>query len=451
MSIDRMRRVLTPCIALLALAVALVIVGMAVAGSAAAASDDDASPGGVTIQSRDAILEFGDPVRVALDERVGSVVSFGGDVTVAGTVTHTIVSFGGDVLLLPTARVGGALSETDASVVSFGGTITAREGAQVTGGLERVEEGDWARALDVPVPHLGDVGSWVGFSFLGWLVQTALFLVLGLVAAALLPKQMLAVGRALSVRPGASIGWGALAFFFVVPAVALVLLISIIGILLLIPAIVVVPLIYFFVTVSVAASIAQRLMSGSGRRQNLMLATVLGVVGMTIVSRIPVAGVLALLVMTLFGTGAAILAMLEWRRGRRMTSAPTPAGGPVGDISREGSPSAAAPPAPPPLGDAPISGQAAVTAVMPVAAATGPDGGTAITEVEASVEPEPATVSEEAPTAPGDVEAVTSSGAAAESESPGGIEEATAGSRSEEPDLGSSAPEASGEKPPEGR
>ncbi len=232
MSINRMRRLLTPCIALLALAVALVIMGMAVAGPAAAASSDDASPGGVTIQTRDAILEFGDPVRVALDERVGSVVSFGGDVTVAGTVTRTIVSFGGDVLLLPTARVGGALAETDASVVSFGGTITAREGAQVTGGLERVEEGDWARALDVPVPNLGDMGSWVGFSFIGWLVQTALFLVLGLVGAALLPKQMVAVGRALSVRPGASIGWGALAFFFVVPAVALVLLISIIGILL---------------------------------------------------------------------------------------------------------------------------------------------------------------------------------------------------------------------------
>ncbi len=451
MSINRMRRVLAPCIALLALAVALVVMGMVVAGAAAAASHDDPSPGGVTIQTRDAILEFGDPVRVALDERVGSVVSFGGDVTVAGTVTHTIVSFGGDVLLLPTARVGGALAETDVSVVSFGGTITAREGAQVTGGLERLEEGDWARALDVPVPRLGDVGSWVGFSFIGWLVQTALFLVLGLVGAALLPKQMVAVGRALSVRPGASIGWGALTFFFVVPAVALVLLISIIGILLLIPAIVVVPLVYFFVTVSVAAFIAQRLISGSGRRQNLMLATVLGVVGMTIVSRIPVAGALALLIMTLFGTGAAILAVLEWRRGRRMTSAPAPAGGPVGDLGTEGSGSAAAAPAPPPVGDMPSARQADVTAVMPVAAATGPDDGTAITQVETSVEPESATVSEEAPTAPGTVEAVTHSGAAAEPESPAGIEEATAGSGLEEPDPGSTAPEASGEKLSDGR
>ena len=59
-----------------------------------------------------------------------------------------------------------------------------------------------------------------------------------------------------------------------------------------------------------------------------MLATTLGVVATTILSRVPVAGALALLAMTLFGTGAAILAMVEWRRARKMT-APAPAGGPA--------------------------------------------------------------------------------------------------------------------------
>lgn len=333
MRTDRVRRAVAPTIVLLALAVALMIIGMAATGAAQAASHDKAPRGAVSVQTRDAIIEFGDPVRIAVDERVGSVISFGGDVTVAGTVTHTIVAFGGDVRLLPTAVVGGALSETDASVVAMGGTITVAEGAQVTGDLQRIDEGNWSEFVDVAVPNV-DVRSWAAFSFVGWLVQAAIFLVLGLVAAALLPKQMLAIGRALSARPGAALGWGALTFFIVVPVAAVVLFISIVGILLLIPAIVVVPLFYFFVVASVAAFIAQRLMSGTGRNENLMLATTLGVVGTAIVSRIPVGGGLALLVMTLFGTGAAGMAMLEWRRGRRTIAvpapAPAPAGGPAG-------------------------------------------------------------------------------------------------------------------------
>jgi hypothetical protein len=51
-----------------------------------------------------------------------------------------------------------------------------------------------------------------------------------------------------------------------------------------------------------------------------------------------VAGALALLAMTLFGTGAAILAMVEWRRARAMTAAPVPAGGPAGGPAPAGAP-----------------------------------------------------------------------------------------------------------------
>jgi len=330
MNTERMRRVLVPSLALLVLAVTLMIAGLAVTSVAKAAPQERGSRAAASVQTRDAIIEFGDPVQIAVNERVQTVVSFGGDVTVAGTVTQTVVAFGGDVRILPTARVGGALSSPgDPSVVAMGGTITIADGARVTGEVQRIDGANWSELVNVPVPHI-DAGAWAGFSFFGWLVQTALFLVLGLVAAALMPKQMLAVGRALSVRPGSSLGWGALAFFIIVPAAALVLLISIIGILLLIPAFVAVPLFYFFVTVSVAAFLAQKLMAGKSRAQNLMLATALGVVGTTIISRIPVAGALALLVMTLFGTGAAILAMVEWRRVRRLTGAPAPAGGPVG-------------------------------------------------------------------------------------------------------------------------
>jgi hypothetical protein len=367
MSTDRMKRVLVPSLALLVLAVALMIAGSAMTSVAKAAPQDSGARVGAAIQTRDAIIEFGDPVSIAGNERVQTVVSFGGDVTVAGTVTQTVVAFGGDVRILPTARVGGALSPSDPSIVAMGGTITVADGAQVAGEVRRIDKGNWSELVNVPVPHI-DAATWSGFSFLGWLVQTALFLVLGLVAAALMPRQMLAVGRALSVHTGSSFGWGALTFFVIVPAAALVLLISIIGILLLIPAFVAVPLFYFFVTVSVAAFIAQRLMAGKGRAPNLMLATALGVVATTILSRVPVAGGLALLVMTLFGTGAAILAVVEWRRARKTTVAPAPAGGPAGGPATYAAAPYAAPgqpsrQAPPPAGPEPAWSQGDATAV----------------------------------------------------------------------------------------
>ncbi|HET6496798.1 MAG TPA: hypothetical protein VFH61_15690 [Thermoleophilia bacterium] len=449
MGINRMRRIRVPGIAVLALAVTLIIIGMALSGSARAAPQGTAPPSIFAVQVRDPLFVFGDPVHIAAGERVESVVSFGGDVTVAGTVTRSIVSFGGDVLLLPTASVGAAQSETDTTVVSFGGTITARDGAQVTGGLERMRigEDDWSTALDGPASNGGDGGAWVVFSFFWWLAQAALVLVLGVLAAALLPKQMLAVGRAVSARPGASLGWGALVFFIIVPAAAIVLLISVVGILVLIPAVVVVPIFYLLATVSVAALIAQRVLKGE-RRSNLMLATLLGVIGMIVISLIPFAGALALLIMALFGTGAAILAMLEWRRGRRMTSAPAPAGGPAGSDGTDTSPSLVAPPTPASLANQPLTGRADAAPATPAGLAAGLDEGPAVPAFEAPGAP---TTASEAPTDAGNVTAVNSFGATPESETPAGIEEAPPSAGPEEASPNSSDVEgAAGQRPPEG-
>ena len=73
-----------------------------------------------------------------------------------------------------------------------------------------------------------------GLQLLGWLIQTAFCLVLALVAAALMPKQLRAVQRSWA-QAGASLGWGALAFFVIAPAVLVVLVISVVGLLLVLP------------------------------------------------------------------------------------------------------------------------------------------------------------------------------------------------------------------------
>lgn len=318
MRTHRVGRILTPTAALVALALALVLLGLALTGPA------NASTSRLAVESKDTIVQFGNDVIVTRNESVGTIVAFGGDVTVAGEVRQTIVAFGGDVSLKSTAVVGSDMSRGDTAIVAFGGKVTKSPDAAVTGTIERADGWDWKGVRGIS--NAGDFGRWFGFSFFGWLVQTAICLVLALVAAALMPRQMLAVQRHLAVKPAASLGWGALTFFVAVPAAIVILVISIVGILLVIPGLVAVLLAYFFVTTAVAAFIAQKVLSGGVHRQNLMLAVTLGVIGTTIVFRIPVAGPLAQIVMTVFGTGAAVLAILEWRRGRRTSPAPAPVG-----------------------------------------------------------------------------------------------------------------------------
>ena len=404
---DRMMRIARSSVALVILALALVFLGSALTATPAHAS-------GVSVRSGGDAVEFGKNIYVGPGERVKSAVAFGGDITVAGTVQQSavafggdvtvsgrveqsVVAFGGDVNLTPTAVVGTGMNAGDSTVVTFGGDITQEKGAQVTGHTKQVSRMNWTGAIGA----IGSTGwsTWFGFSLVGWLVQTAIFLVLGLVAAALMPKQLLAVQRSLAARPAASLGWGALTFFVIVPVALVVLIISIIGILVAIPLLVFVLLSYFFVTTGVAALLAQRVLGSRG--QNLMLAVAVGVVGTTVISRIPVAGGIALLAMTVLGAGAGVLAFAEWRRDRKLAAAPAgpgAPGGPAGDVpgGPGGYPAVPVPGAPgvdaagQPAG---LTGQGYAPAAAPVAAQTAvaePVTAAAITTAEPQTAVQPA-------------------------------------------------------------
>jgi hypothetical protein len=342
MTTNRATRILRPLIALAALALALIMLGLFLTGSVRAATTSPTPPSlpATSGETQDAIVRFGQDVTVPAGERVqavvagggditingsvkDSVVAFGGDVLVRGTVGNAIVAFGGDVRLAPTAVVGRTMASRDQSIVLFGGTLTRDPGARVTGDVQRVDTANWAGVLDWATQHTV-VRPWWGFTLMGWIVQTAVFLVLALVAAALMPKQLRAVQRHLASKPAASLGWGALTFFLIIPAVLVVLVISIVGLLLVLPYVVVVPLFYFFVITAVATLIAARVLAGTQQKDNLMLAVTLGVIGTTIVTRIPVAGGLALMVMAVFGAGAAALAIAEWRQARKAASGSVP-------------------------------------------------------------------------------------------------------------------------------
>ena len=95
--------------------------------------------------------------------------------------------------------LGSDLNPSDASLVLFGGELTQAPGAQVTGQTEPFEGVNWA-APSAP----GRTGwiPWFGFSFIGWLVQTAFCLVLALVVAALMPRQLRTVQRNVAAGRG---------------------------------------------------------------------------------------------------------------------------------------------------------------------------------------------------------------------------------------------------------
>jgi hypothetical protein len=341
MTSRRVIRLVGPLAAIVALAVTLVLLGLALTGPARAASPQPTPTPEVFATSapvQSAIVRFGEDVTVPNGQRVdgvvafggnvtvdgavkGPVVAFGGDVLVSGTVSDAVVAFGGDVTLMPSAVVGSAMKPQDTSVVVFGGTLTRAPEAQVTGEVQRADNAGWAAAANWATQHTV-MRPWWGFTLMGWIVQTAFCLVLALVVAALMPRQMHAVQRQLRLKPAGSLGWGALAFFIAGPAALVVLVISIVGLLLVVPYVMLVLFAYFFAVTTVGAFVAQRVLAGGGRTENLMLATALGVIGTTIVSRIPVLGGLVVLAMIVFGTGAAALAVLEWRQSRRTATVP---------------------------------------------------------------------------------------------------------------------------------
>ncbi len=319
-------------LSLATLAVVLMLATLGGASSASAAPGDP-SPGVAQTKQveRQVIVEFGDPVVVQRGERVQTVVSIGGDVTIAGTVDQTVVTVGGDVILRSTANVGGEMARQNASVVVINGELTRATGAAVQGDIEIVDLGNFGDAWE----WASERGGWSALSpfasFAGWLVSTVVFLLFGLLAAALMPGQMRAVGQKVMTRPGASLGWGALNVIVLVPVSLVVLAVTIVGLIVVVPAAVV--LLFFFtpfVVAAVGTAVVERLF-GDRLKGNLMAAVATAVVATSIVGRVPGLGVVVNVAMVFIGTGAAVLAWNAWRLERKaLRNGGVPTGGPAG-------------------------------------------------------------------------------------------------------------------------
>lgn len=249
----------------------------------------------------DDVVSFDGPVTVDGDVE-GDVVAFNGPVRINGKVTGDVVSFGDRTILGPRAEVNGDLVYADEKPV-------VPESAKVAGETQRIS------ADQVNKPFAGVVTQ-----IAVWLAFTISTLVVGVLLLWLAPGAADAAHRALRERTGPTIGWGIL-FFFVLPILAVIALVTLVGIPLGIALLAALfPL--YALSYTTGAFLLGRLVV-KPERGSRWVAFFAGWAILRVVALVPVLGGLAWLVATIVGLGALLVAL--WRARQAGPAAATPA------------------------------------------------------------------------------------------------------------------------------
>lgn len=234
-------------------------------------------------------------------ETVGTVVVFNGPVVIEGTVTESVVVFNGRT------EISGTVQE---DVVVFNGRVFIRSGAEVGGDVAsqqdpEIEDGATVRGS---VQNIANRIDWENLGFAGrfvwWIGYTVSSLVLGLLLLLFVPRLDAAIVDVVRTRMGAGFGFGAAAFFLL-PIVAVILLVTIVGIPLGLFVLLGLALIYTVGYVAGAHALGRRLVKPPTSR---FLAFLAGLGILRLVGLIPVAGGLAWFVTVIFGLGALAVA-----------------------------------------------------------------------------------------------------------------------------------------------
>ena len=265
---------------------------------------------------KDVHAGFGDVLVSRAGEVRGDVVAGLGDVDIEGPVDGDVHAEFGDVYV--NARVGG-----DVDVGR--GDVDLGPRAEIMGDLE-CESGEISgheaavggdiRAKGMPPLDFDESHGPGIIGFVGWVFAALAFAACSVLAAVLAPRSLAAAARQAEQTPGRAFVYGliSLPIFFVL---CVVLAVSIVGIpllLLLAPAYLA---FLFFGTLVAAFFIGTRILMFTGRyRVGNAPAAVVGALIVAATTFIPVLGNLLLYVLCLFGTGAAILALLSRRRPR---------------------------------------------------------------------------------------------------------------------------------------
>ena len=268
---------------------AILCLGVVTLAPAASAQDDDGP------DSNDHVVLTGGLV-VPEGETAQTAVVFNGDVLIEGTVTQTLVVFNGRT------EITGTVAE---DVIVFNGAVVLRSGSRVEGDVvsrqsPQIEEG---ATVGGSVDNLPTRWDYWDITFVGrlawWLAYTVSTLVLGLVLLMLARGLDPASVRALRDRLGAAIGFGLL-LFLLLPIVAVLLFVTIVGIPLGLFLLFALGLMYSIGYVVGALAIGRLIVKEPASRYLAFLA---GWGALRVIALIPFLGGLAWLVATVLGLG----------------------------------------------------------------------------------------------------------------------------------------------------
>jgi hypothetical protein len=275
-------------------AIAGLLMSLALA-SPAAAQDEATEPD----DDEQVVLTGG--IVVPEGETVGTVVVFNGPVVIEGTVTESVVVFNGRT------EISGTVQE---DVVVFNGRVFIRSGAEVGGDVSsqqdpEIEDGARVRGS---LQNIANRFEWENLGFAGriawWIGYSVSTLILGLLLLLLAPRLDPAIVDVVRTRMGAGFGYGAAAFFLI-PIVAVILLVTIVGIPLGIFVLLGLALIYTVGYIVGALALGRLLIKPptSG-----LLAFLAGLGVLRLAALIPVVGGLVWIVTAIFGLGALVVA-----------------------------------------------------------------------------------------------------------------------------------------------
>jgi len=275
----------------------------------------------------DVYVRVNGTVDLAAGESVDTLVAVDSETRVVGTVRDTLVivnqtatvsgDVGGDAIvangtlrLEPTAHIGGdvvlmngQLSQADGAVIA--GKVVERSGATI--GAE------FSRAT-------------AAVSFIAWLGMTLLFVVVALGWAAVGGRQLSDVAGLLGARPGLA-AMAAVIFWILVPIVAFVAFITVIGIPIGITLLLVVlPLLWglgYVTTGTRLGFFVNDLRHTTPDLAHPYLEAILGVVIFQLIALVPILGGIVVALAGLFGAGAIVVHLLR-RIGTPRTNADRP-------------------------------------------------------------------------------------------------------------------------------
>ena len=291
---------------------ALATAGLLLVSLAAPAQAQDDRSGG---DENDQVVLTGQ-LLIEADRTVDTAVIFNGPATIEGTVREDLFVLNGDTEVAGTVH---------GDVVVFNGDVAVRSGAEIGGDLvtqsaPQVEDGATIRGsqTNVATKFDYDVGGFAG-RFVWWLGYTVSVLILGLVLLAFAPHLDQAVADTIPARLGSSIGWG-IALFFLLPIVAVLLLVTVVGIPLGLSLLFALALIYT-IGYAVGTIGGGRLVMRSSSRY---VAFLVGAVILRALALIPVLGGLLWLLAGAWGLGLLAVAIRAGRRSRVVTASEPP-------------------------------------------------------------------------------------------------------------------------------